>query len=148
MTERDVLFSTVNRKHPDHAALGHDCLFTLQGIDCTLHARSIYTPARLNRDVLDTVDFESGRHSCDTGIQPLFPQHLAIACVKSTEVTIGGSAAEHETTAGSQHGTPVGHVVFMRPDFFAGVDVPGLQFADMIRTFTDAGLNAGCPGEV
>jgi hypothetical protein len=36
----------------------------------------------------------------------------------------------------------------MGPDFFTGVDIPRLQFTDMVRTFPNAARNARRAGEV
>ena len=47
--------------------------------------------------------------------------------------SVTGAAAENEIAAGRKNAAPVVRIEFTGPDFFAGVHVPGLNFADMIQ---------------
>ena len=56
--------------------------------------------------------------------------------------SVTGAAAENEIATGRKNAAPVVRIEFTGPDFFAGVHVPGLNFADMIGSFRHRHLSA------
>src|SRR6185312_16343850 len=89
-------------------------------------------PAGLNRDVLLAVDLKRNRYRRDPGACREFPEDLAGLGVEGAEQAIVGATREQKPAAGRKQRTPVERRQVGRPYLFAGVEVPGLQLADVV----------------
>ena len=65
-------------------------------------------------------------------------QHLAVRRIERTELAVVGAALEQHVAGGGQQRTPVlAHAKVVGPDLLAGVEIPGLHFADMIGALAE-----------
>src|SRR5207244_12473680 len=71
------------------------------------------------------------------GVRWNVPEQLAGGGVDCVKLAITGSTAKHQSAAGRQHRAPVGTLgIVMRPDALAGVDIPCLDFTEVIRPWS------------
>ena len=121
-----------NRKHPQHPTLRYMGVCPVEAIQHCLLALSIYAPARQHGNILDPVDLICCGYACHPGIRALLSQDLAGLGIKGAEIAVVGAAHKHESSASSENGAPVVALKRRSPDFLASIQVPGLEFADVV----------------
>src|SRR6266705_6997140 len=124
---------SLHGEHPDRTPLRH--IRILAGEDqvhARLHFRGIDAPAGLHRDVLLAVDLERYRHRGNARAGRELPQHLAGPGVERAEHAVVGTAREQHSAARGEYRTPIERGQVGRPYLFAGIEIPGLQLADVV----------------
>src|SRR5438552_240414 len=124
---------SLHGEHPDRPPLRH--IRILAGEDqvhARLHFRGVAAPAGLHRDVLLAVDLERSRHPGNARAGRELPQDLAGPGVERAEHAVVGAAREQQSAAGGEYRTPIERRQVGRPNLFAGIEIPGLQLADVV----------------
>src|SRR5437879_8465370 len=124
---------SLHGEHPDRTPLRH--IRILAGEDqvhARLHFRGVDAPAGLNRDILLAVDLERYRHRGNARAGRKLPQHLAGPGVERAEHAVVGAAREQQSAARGEDRTPIERRQVGRPYLFAGIEIPGLQLADVV----------------
>jgi hypothetical protein len=103
---------------------------TGQEIEPSLHPRRIDAPAGLHRDILRAVNLERHRHAVDPRKGRILPENRAGLGVEGTEQAVIRAARKQQIATG--HRTPVLRRQLGGSGAFAGIEVPGLQLANMI----------------
>src|SRR6266571_8513203 len=124
---------SLHGEYPDRTPLWH--IRILAGEDqvhARLHFRGVDAPAGLNRDILLAVDLERYRHSGNARGGRELPQHLPGPGVERAEHAVVGTAREQQSAARGEDRTPIERRHVSRPYLFAGIEIPGLQLADVV----------------
>src|SRR6056300_320238 len=65
----------------------------------------------------------------------------------SAKITIRRTTTKYQVTGCRQDRPPIGQFKFPGPDFFSGIYIPGLNFANMISPFNNTGTHIGNAGK-
>src|SRR5712664_2610273 len=116
----------------DGPGLGHDRRGFVDRVQAVLDAARIEVPACGDGDVLLAVDLEGGGNADGAGRQREAPQLVAGAGVERPELPILRPAGEQDVPGGDQQRRPEVRLEIVLPHLLAGVQVPGLQLADVV----------------
>src|SRR3984885_6735921 len=127
--------SLLDGEYPDHAALRYVVLEAgdMSARQCILDALRVDAPARLDGDILGTVDFIGHRHAHNAGVGLLLPKDLTRLRIEGPEHPVVGSSGKDQIAGGRGYRAEqlrFGEV--MRPDLLARRRIPRLQLAKMI----------------
>src|SRR5712691_8094141 len=125
-----------HRKDPDDAPLRHVGFGAHERIKSALHLLCVDTPAGLHGNILHAIDRERTRHARYAGVGAEFPQHPAGPGIEGAEMPVIRTARKDQRAPRGQHRTPVHVLVVVRPDFLAAVQIPRLQFTNMVGAWS------------
>src|SRR5258708_1362809 len=119
-------------EHQDRASLWHNGVGAQHLVDAVLNAFGVETPAGSDSDILFAIDLKGSWNSNYSVGCWEAPQLITRAGIERSELSIGGTAGKNYIAARNQERCPKDRLEVVLPNSLASIQVPGLQFPQVI----------------